>query len=451
MTTPLTVVVGYAGWQDIQLLTPVLTAAEIKIISVVSVATQMTDQARSYEADCILFSPSLQGMRPELVAALRVDEERPIAAVGLIPAGSSYAAEYQRYGMRGFVTTPLDTTQMQRLPTIIRDAVERTAEERKSRSFVPVTATDMLSAVDMGSWQQQTIAVFSPKGGVGKSTLAVNLAAALGVLAGRRTLLIDGDMSRANSHLFLGWQLADDPFVNLSSLYESVVSKGAPTQSYKVDAQTLRKHTRPYRNGLTVLPGIPNMLRAGAACFVADIERTENIFTELLNEARAPYEFRVVDLGPDYNRPIHWATLKYADTIFIVVTPERTALLDVKNLLPDLKQTFGTLERFRLVLNGFDEDFGISRKEVVKYLEAQLRIVGDLGWYPNDARLAINQGVPLVLQKPLSPLGRDLITLAAQLYPPLALKLKKLNQLPPVGFFKQVGRVFSSKKPQRSY
>lgn len=443
MAENLAIIIGYSGWQDIQLLTPVLEEAGIHIVSIVSNAAQLADQAREYEADGILFTPTLPGMTPGLIQELVIDEVRGIASVGLLPAGSQYAPQYQQYGMRGFVTTPLDTTQVQRLPDLLRDAVDQVQAERQSRAFTPLTAEDALSVLDRGGWQQQSIAVFSPKGGVGKSTLAVNLAVALGVIAQRATLLVDGDMSRANSHVFLGWNIEDDAYANLWSLYKDVIVRGKPKERYVVSAQALQKHTRPYKNKLTVLPGIPNMRVAGEGEFVEDLQRTLDIFADLLREARGRYEFRVVDVGPDYNMPIHWSALENADTVFIVVTPERTALLDVKNLIPDLEATFGTLTRFRLVLNGFTADFGIKSKDVVAYLGGKIPLAGQLSWQPNAARRAINLGKPLVLQRPLSPLGRDLMDLAMTLYPPLEALTRKRGTKKQ-GFFGKLATVFAS-------
>ncbi|TET49282.1 MAG: hypothetical protein E3J64_09880, partial [Anaerolineales bacterium] len=187
------VVVGHSAWNDLQLIGQVLEKAGVSLISVVSSAIDLSDQARSLGADCVLFSPTLPGMNPALMQEFLLEPQAPIAAVGLIPAGSAYAAEYQRFGMKGFVTTPLDSVQVQRLPDLVAEAVRLAREERQARTFSPVTAEDALAIIDRGGWQQQTIAIFSPKGGVGKTTIAVNLAAAFGVVGQRPTLLIDAD------------------------------------------------------------------------------------------------------------------------------------------------------------------------------------------------------------------------------------------------------------------
>lgn len=418
MDTEIAVVVGHSAWNDLQLIGSELEKAGIALISVVSGATDLMDQARSLGADCVLFSPTLPGMNPGLVQELLVGIDRSIAAVGLLPAGSNYAAEYQQHGMKGFVTTPLDTTQVQRIGTLVQEAVRMAAEERRSRSFAPVSAQDALSILDRGGWQQQTIAVYSSKGGVGKSTISANLATALGVLAQRPTLLVDGDMSRANVHTFLGIEIEAEPR-NLFALYERVIARGNRSGSYVVQAQMLQANVRPYRGKLHFLPGIPKMHMAGLPEFIEDPDRTMDIFGEILETAKGFYEFRVIDVGPDFNLPIHWAAIQKADTVLLVVTPERTAISDIKNILPTLNQEFGTFQKFKLVLNGFDERFGISPKEVVKFLEGRVTIVGTLPYAPTETRLAINEGQPVAGQKKLSPIGEAFVRLAANFYPPL--------------------------------
>lgn len=437
----LSVVIGHSAWNDLQLIGAELESASISVLAVVSGAVDLADQARSLGADCVLFSPTLPGMTPGLVQELLVDVDRPIAGVGLIPAGSSYAAEYQRHGMRGFVTTPLDTTQVQRLPDLVTEAVRLAASERAARSFTPVTAEDAMSIIDRGGWQQQTIAVYSPKGGVGKSTVSANLAAALGVLGQRPTLLVDGDVSRANQHVLFDVDIEAQPR-NMFALYERVLAQGARTGRYVVQAQVLQANVKPLRGKLALLPGIPKMHMAGLAEFVEDPERTMHIFAEVLREARGYYEFRVVDTGPDFNQSLHWSAIQEADTVLLVVTPEKTAIFDVANILPALERAFGTLGKFKIVLNGFDEQFGIRPKEVVEVLGGKVPIVGTLPYAPTETRLAINTGRPAVLEKKVAPIGAAMVRLAASFYPPLEAVGRKRARAKGPGLLGQLRQVF---------
>jgi pilus assembly protein CpaE len=440
--TRLTVVVGHSAWNDLQLIGQALEKAGIALLAVVSGAGDLADQARTLGADCVLFSPTLPGMTPGLVQELLLNEDQPIAAVGLVPAGSQYAAEYQRHGMKGFVTTPLDAVQVQRLPDLVRGAVQLARDERTSRSFTPVTAADALAIIDRGGWQQQTIAVYSPKGGVGKTTIAANLATALGVLGQRPTLLVDADMSRANLHVLFGMNITEQPS-NLFALYERVTAEGKRTGRYAVRHETLQANVRPWRGKLAILPGIPQMHMAGLPEFVEDAERTMAIFRDILREARGYYEFRVVDVGPDFNLPIHWAALEEADTVLLVITPELTAIHDIQGILPALERAFGTLQRFRLVLNGFDEQFGISPKEVMKFLDGKVTIVGTLPYAPTEARLAINTGQPLALDRKLSGIGEALVGLAATFYPPLQSIGRKRPKREKAGLFSRARGVLA--------
>ncbi|MCP4591827.1 MAG: AAA family ATPase, partial [bacterium] len=280
----ISVVVGHSAWQDLQMIGAALERDGISMLSVVSGAVELADQARSLGADCVMFSPTLPGMTPALIQELLLDEGRAIAAVGLVPAGSGYAAEYQQFGMKGYVTTPLDTTQVQRLPSLVREAVRMAREERQSRSFSPVTAEDALAILDRGGWERQTIAVYSPKGGVGKTTISANLAAALGVKAQRPTLLVDGDMSRANTHVLLDVDISQEPR-NMFSLYDRVVGLASRSGRIVVQAQVLQNHILNWRGKLAFLPGIPRMDIAGGEEFTADPRRTLEIFAEILHTA----------------------------------------------------------------------------------------------------------------------------------------------------------------------
>ena len=441
----ISVVLGHSSVNDMSLMGRTFEPAGILMPAFASNAHDMADHARSLGVDCVLFSPTLPGMTPALIQELLLNEDKPIAAVGLIPAGTNYAAEYQRFGMKGFVITPLDANLVQNLPNLVREAVRYAREERRSRSFTPVSAEDALAILDRGGWSFQTIALFSPKGGVGKSTLSANLAAALGMIGLQPTLLIDADMSRANAHVFFNVDLAQEPR-NLFSLYTRVIADGLRTARYTVQAQTLQANIQHLRGKLDFLPGIPKPHMAGLEQFTDPDNaplRTSRIFADLLAQAKGFYQFRVLDVGPDINLPIHFAALQEADTVLLIVTPEKTAIGDIQNILPTLEKSFGTLQKFRLVLNQFDDQFGITPKEVVKYLGGKVTILGSIPYAPTETRLSINTGEPLVLQKKLTPVAEELIKLASKFYPPLEAVGRKKATVKAPGLRSRISNILS--------
>ncbi len=116
------------------------------------------------------------------------------------------------------------------------------------------------------------------KGGVGKTTTAVNLGAYLAEM-GRKVLLVDFD-PQGNSTSNLGARSARQ------GIYE-VISEQVPI------AQAIRKTSVP---GLDILPSDLNL--TGATVELIDVERKEYVLKEALQKVRADYDFIFIDCPP---------------------------------------------------------------------------------------------------------------------------------------------------------
>ncbi|PIR74032.1 MAG: chromosome partitioning protein ParA [Candidatus Magasanikbacteria bacterium CG10_big_fil_rev_8_21_14_0_10_47_10] len=160
----------------------------------------------------------------------------------------------------------------------------------------------------------QIIAVVNQKGGVGKTTTAVNLAAGLAEM-GKFVLLVDMD-PQGNASSGLGLSRAD-----------------AGQGVYEALAKQRRLHDVIYNTaheGLRLLPSTPNL--AGANIELVDVERREFQLADLLAEAGHAYDYIIIDCPPSLGL-LTVNSLTASDHILIPVQAEYYALEGLGQLL----------------------------------------------------------------------------------------------------------------------
>ena len=158
------------------------------------------------------------------------------------------------------------------------------------------------------------IALVNNKGGVGKTTSAVNLAAGL-VAAGRRVLLADLD-AQGSASLSLGLTRAD-----LTPGSAEVILDGHP----------IREAIRPTSvKGLDILPG--SMALASADLVLSAVAGREVVLKDALTPIRGDYDFTVLDCPPSLGL-LTVNALTAADFFIIPVTPDYLSLEGLVNLL----------------------------------------------------------------------------------------------------------------------
>ena len=244
--------------------------------------------------------------------------------------------------------------------------------------------------IDTGDWGRrgQLVAVFNPKGGVGKTTLATNLAAMLAD-KGQNVLLVDADTVTGHVSTSLGM----DGVATVVDAWRDELD-GGPSQTFVEQASG-------HPSGLRVLPLTSSPIHTE----ILDPERVAGS----LATARRSVDWVIADLHPSYS-PLNRAIFDKADRILIPVTPDLPAIRAVVKLR-DVAEELGMRDRLTLVVNRAGT--GVPTIDVEKAVGipcyAEIRSAG-----PTMVKAA-NEGRTLVELGAKAPIAQDFSILADKL------------------------------------
>lgn len=402
-------------WGDVQLLTVAFAPgneAGIVMLTWCHDGSRLFPDAVSLEAEVVILDPRIPGYALEDVQRLYHHEKKPVVVIAALPPGpGDWQESMYRAGAKGHVQLPLTEESVRRLPGIIHTAIESALQERASPGYIPQVSPEVATAIATRGWQRASVVIWANKGGVGKSTIAENVAALLGVVANRKTALVDLNMDGGSIHIDLGIPPTKNVY-SVASAYEFRGElKGGEVQTHMIPFQS--------QSNLWLLLGLPKQSMGGQTCFKREGgEQGKRFANALLDVLRETFDFVVIEIGQNLNDPVHLAAIRAADLVLVVVTPVQSAILRTREVLEDL---FDKIQldrtRFRLVVNAWHPDSGLARKEIV-----QIMGLPEIGVIPSNLVLtmaALNTHRPVVLSKN-SAVADGMAQVASSIFAPLA-------------------------------
>lgn len=238
------------------------------------------------------------------------------------------------------------------------------------------------------------IAFLSGKGGVGKTSIAVNIALALARI-GHRTILVDCDLGLANVDILLG--------VQPSRTLDSLLTAGGDVRKALVNLPS----------GLWLLPGANSIVpRQGVKS-----GRLEQVLKKMDDRA----EFILMDGGAGIDEGVqHIARL--SDEIVIVASTENAAALNAYRLLKVILRQ-NPPPAIRLIVNRANNDAAARRTAVGLISAAREFLSSDpeyLGWVPVDpiVEQSVRERAPFIEKYPGSLPARAVVALARKILQP---------------------------------
>lgn len=354
---------------------------------------------------------------------------RNVPTVGVIMMSVQGEAEYIRRalqaGARDFLTKPPPTEELyatvRRVAEDMRSlAVLVSSEDKKEKKKLEVEA-DHVSHV---------IAVYSPQGGAGKTTIATNLAAAL-KREGVRVLLVDCDLQFGDVGVFLNLK----PQATIVELIRSVDD---------LDLDLVNGVLVTHDSGLRVL---------AAPVRPEDAEYVPTAKVPLLIEKlRSQFDFIVLDMNTRIDE-MALALFDMASRILLVLNPTLPALKNGLAAITLLDSLEYPQEKTQLVLNRVTPELERSKVAIaVSVFEQKLRRKA-FAIIPMDEKrvlYAVNRGISVIAKDRNQSPARDLITMADALIQDLAPKQEapassQQLQTPDKPPASRLGRLFGSR------
>lgn len=237
------------------------------------------------------------------------------------------------------------------------------------------------------------VTVFSTKGGVGRSLIAVNLAVALAHKSGHKVCLVDLNLQFGDCAIMLDLK----PTRTITTLVQEIDAGGT-----ELDDKTLAKYLLPHEEGRI------DVLAAPLKPEDSELITADHI-NKVLKALSDRYHYIVIDTPSNLNDVLLTA-LDQSELILLLLTMELPTIKSGKLMIEVMESLKFPKEKIRLVMNRETAKAELNAKEIEEALKFPIVAV-----LPSDGKAAlpsINTGRPFFLAQPDTPLAKAVDALA---------------------------------------
>ncbi|HXI45913.1 MAG TPA: response regulator [Candidatus Acidoferrales bacterium] len=358
---------------------------DVEVVGTAPGGLEAIEQALALKPDVVLMDINMPGM-DGITATERLATDVPSAAVVMmsVQGEADYLRRSMLAGAREFLVKPFSADE---LTASIRQVWSR-EKDKVARYAVPAAPAGPATGTRQDGGPGTVLALFSPKGGVGRTTIAVNLAVAAATL-GRRVALVDASFQFGDVGVLL----------NLNPRNKSIGDLA--NELAGGEAESLDTFMISHSSGVRVLLAPPKPEQA-------ELIGPSSV-RKVLQRLRQDHDLVIVDCPATFNEPTI-AVLDESDLILTLLTLEITSVKNMRLFLEVAEQLGYAKDKIRLVLNRADSTLGIRVADVEHSIGRKVdhTIVSD----GRSVVYALNRGVPFFLSNREAQVSQDILRLA---------------------------------------
>jgi len=358
--------------------------SDVEVVGTAASGPEALEAAARLLPDIVLMDINMPGM-DGITATEQLMTQVPGSAVIMmsVQGEADYLRRSMLAGAREFLVKPFSSDE---LVSSIRQVNQR-EKEKGSRVVERPAGSSAAGSGEPG----RIVTVFSPKGGVGRTTVAVNLAVAAASELGKRVVLVDGSFQFGDVGVLL----------NLNPKNKSIADL---IPEMEADPEFIDQVIVTHSSGLRVLLAPPSPEMAELIT-VAALRR-------VLERLRDTHDLVVVDSWPWFHDTT-LGLLDVSDDILALLTLEITNIKNIRLFLEVADQLGYPSGKIKLILNRADSALGIRVSDVEHSIGRHIdeTIVSD----GRSVVYALNRGVPFITSNREAQVSQDILRLARSL------------------------------------